>query len=157
MWANRFLDLARLVASWSKDPRTKVGAVAVLDKRTRETGYNGLPQGVLDLPERMLPPAKYIWTAHAEANMVATAARPRLAGTTVYVTHPCCSECAKLLIQAGVARVCIGAGETVMQNDPERQEGFEAAMTMFREKGVEVEFAAASIALSFATGDLLEH
>jgi len=143
MWANRFLDLARLVASWSKDPRTKVGAVAVLDKRTRETGYNGLPQGVLDLPERMLPPAKYIWTAHAEANMVATAARPRLAGTTVYVTHPCCSECAKLLIQAGVARVCIGAGETVMQNDPERQEGFEAAMTMFREKGVEVEFAAA--------------
>jgi dCMP deaminase len=143
MWANRFLDLARLVASWSKDPRTKVGAVAVLDKRTRETGYNGLPQGVLDLPERMLPPVKYIWTAHAEANMVATAARPRLAGTTVYVTHPCCSECAKLLIQAGVARVCIGAGETVMQNDPERQEGFEAAMTMFREKGVEVEFAAA--------------
>lgn len=143
MWANRFLDLARLVASWSKDPRTKVGAVAVLDKRTRETGYNGLPQGVLDLPERMLPPAKYIWTAHAEANMVATAARPRLAGTTVYVTHPCCSECAKLLIQAGVARVCIGTGETVMQNDPERQEGFEAAMTMFREKGVEVEFAAA--------------
>lgn len=142
MWSDRFLQLARLVASWSKDPRTQVGAVAVLDKRTRETGYNGLPQRVLDLPERMQPPEKYIWTAHAEENLVATAARARLEGTTVYVTHPCCAPCARMLIQAGVARVCIGAGETVMQNDPERQKGFEAAMTMFRESGVEVTFAA---------------
>ena len=142
-WTGRFVALANVMAGWSKDPRTQVGAVAV-DPETRrivETGYNGLPRGVRDTPERMLPDplpghemgAKYLFTAHAEENLVAHAARDRLEGTTVYVTHFCCAACTRMLINAGVKRVVVGAGKTSMP-----VEQFEAARTMFEEAGVVV-------------------
>lgn len=133
-WDQRFLDLAHHISLWSKDPSTKVGAVAVSDARAvLETGYNGIPRGVLDLSERMERPAKYIWTAHAEENLVAHAARKVLCGSTVYVTHMCCAGCARMLINAGVKKVIVGSGSTSM---PEEQ--FEAARQMFLEAGVVV-------------------
>lgn len=134
-WQERFLSLAQTVAQWSKDHTTKVGAVAVASsKQILETGFNGLPRGVHDLPERMERPAKYIWTAHAEENLVAHAARKVLEGSTVYVTHPCCNACARMLINAGVAKVVVGSGQTSMP-----LEQFEAALAMFEEAGVELE------------------
>lgn len=136
-WTERFLNLARNVAEWSKDPNTKVGAVAVGEsKQILETGFNGLPRGVQDLPERMERPAKYIWTAHAEENLVAHAARKQLEGSTVYVTHLCCNACARMLINAGVGKVVVGDGMTSMP-----VEQFDAATTMFDEAGVELEFS----------------
>lgn len=134
-WTSRFLDTARYFASWSKDPRTQVGAVAVgSSNEIVASGYNGLPRGVRDLPERMLPPQKYDWTIHAEANLVAQAARPVLGGKTVYITHPPCSQCAGLLIQAGVARIVYGDGTTNMP--PEK---FDIARIKCCEAGVELE------------------
>ena len=133
-WIQRFLDVTKTVASWSKDPNTHVGAVAVSDARAvLETGFNGLPRGVNDLPERMERPAKYLWTAHAEENLVAHAARRQLEGSTVYVTHLCCAACARMLINAGVAKVVVGDGQTSMP-----QEQFDAASVMFEEAGVMV-------------------
>ncbi len=132
-WASRFMDAAKLVASWSKDPTTKVGAVAVNESRQiLSTGYNGLPRGVLDDLGRMERPAKYLWTVHAEANLIAHAARHgiSLKDSTVYCTHPSCSQCAALLIQAGVASLIVGPGTTSM--DPE---SFEAGKRMFQEAG----------------------
>ena len=112
-----------------------MGAVAVASsKQILETGFNGLPRGVQDFPERMERPAKYLWTAHAEENLVAHAARKVLEGSTVYVTHLCCNACARMLINAGVAKVVVGPGQTSMP-----LEQFEAALTMFEEAGVEVE------------------
>lgn len=139
-WQERFLSLAQAVAQWSKDPTTKVGAVAVAEtKAILETGFNGLPRGVQDLPERMERPAKYIWTAHAEENLVAHAARKQLEGSTVYVTHLCCNACARMLINAGVAEVVVGPGQTSMP-----VEQFEAAVTMFEEAGVKLVLDSAS-------------
>jgi dCMP deaminase len=136
-WHKRFLNLARAIAEWSKDPNTKVGAVAVgASKQILETGFNGLPRGVQDLSERMERPAKYIWTAHAEENLVAHAARKQLEGSTVYVTHLCCNACARMLINAGVAKVVVGDGKTSMP-----LEQFDAATTMFDEAGIELEFS----------------
>lgn len=133
-WVDYFSGLARYVASKSKDPSTQVGAVAVgADQEVLETGYNGLPRGVIDLGGRMQRPAKYLWTSHAEENLVATAARPRLKGTTVYVTHLCCSRCARMLINAGVKRVICGDGTTSMPADE-----FEVAKQMFLEAEVEL-------------------
>lgn len=132
-WIARFLEEAWAKARWSKDS-TKVGAVAVDgDKVILESGFNGLPRGVEDLPERMERPAKYLWTAHAEENLVAQAARPRLKGSTVFVTHLCCNGCARMLINAGVAKVVCGDGRTSMP--PEQ---FEVAVQMFYEAGVEL-------------------
>ena len=133
-WHSRFLSLAATIAQWSKDPSTKVGAVAVGSARQLlESGYNGPPRGVRDLDERMERPAKYLWTAHAEENLVAHAARKQLEGSTVYVTHLCCAACARMLINAGVAKVVVGDGQTFMP-----REQFDVASVMFEEAGVEV-------------------
>jgi dCMP deaminase len=132
-WSNRFMDLAKHVAAWSKD-RTKVGAVAVSDaKAVLTTGYNGIPRGVDDASHRFERPGAYLYMAHAEENLVAHAARTVLQGATVYVTHMCCAACARMLINSGVKRVVVGDGTTRM--DPEH---FAVATEMFREAGVEL-------------------
>jgi dCMP deaminase len=135
-WTQRFLDLAAHVAAWSKDPSTKVGAVAVdpVSRAVLSTGYNGLPRGVEDQCARMQRPGKYLWTAHAEENLVAHAARQTLQGATVYVTHLCCANCTRMLINAGVKRIVCGPGLTNMD-----YEHFQVARTMMAEAGVELE------------------
>ena len=138
-WDERFLAVAALVATWSRDPSTKVGAVAVRDRRILATGFNGLPRGVADLRERLENrELKLAMVAHAEANCITHAAQAgvSLTGATVYVTpfHPC-SNCAALLINSGVTRVVIP--KTVV---PERwQVNFTLASTMFYEAGVSLE------------------
>ena len=108
-WNYRFLDLAKTLAKWSKDPSTQVGAVAVKNKRILGTGYNGFPHGISDLPGRLSDRnEKLLRTVHAEANIIAHAARHgvSLAGSTVYVwPFLPCSNCCTLLIQAGITRV----------------------------------------------------
>lgn len=130
-WTDYFLAMATLVASKSKDPATKVGCVIVgPDREVRATGYNGLPRGVADIPERMERPAKYLWTSHAEENAVAQAARVgvSLKDCTAYVTHHPCARCARSLIQAGIGKVVIGTGQTSMP-----PEEFDVAGRMFFE------------------------
>jgi len=133
-WHDYFMEMADVVASRSKDPSTKVGCViASDDKVVISTGYNGIPAGVDDKPERMERPAKYLWTSHAEENAVAQAARTgaRLRGGTAYVTHMPCARCARTLIQAGIVTVYVGVGKTSMP-----MEEFDVASQMFREAGV---------------------
>ena len=133
-WHDYFMEMADVVASRSKDPTTKVGCVIVSDdKVVVSTGYNGIPAGVDDKPERMERPAKYLWTSHAEENAVAQAARvgSRLRGGSAYVTHMPCSRCARMLIQAGIVMVHVGGGKTSMP-----MEEFDVARQMFREAGV---------------------
>ena len=46
-WNDRFMDMAMLMSTWSKDPSTQTGAVIVGEgKVILSTGYNGLPRGV---------------------------------------------------------------------------------------------------------------
>ena len=53
-WHKRFIELAKTIAQYSKDPNTKVGAVIVdSEKRIVSMGYNGFPRKVLDLDERL--------------------------------------------------------------------------------------------------------
>jgi dCMP deaminase len=102
-WDARFIALASLVASWSKDPSTQVGAVIVdQDKRIVSTGFNGFPQGVNDAPvDREV---KLLRTIHAEENALLFARR-NVTGMTIYVTRPPCARCAAKLVQSGIARV----------------------------------------------------
>ena len=66
-WDGRFLDAAALVASWSKDPSTRVGCVIVNERRhIVATGYNGFPKGVEDSVERLNDrPTKYLMVQDA--------------------------------------------------------------------------------------------
>ncbi len=137
-WDYKFLDLAKTLAEWSKDPSTKVGAVAVKDRRILGTGYNGFPHGISDLPGRLQDrQEKLLRTVHAEANIIAHAARHGvvLEGSTVYVwPFLPCSNCCTLLIQAGVRRVV--APDLPI---PDRwEESFNLSRSMFNEAKVEL-------------------
>lgn len=135
LWTEYFMEIARVVAKKSKDS-TKVGAILVgPDKEIRLTGFNGPPRGVRDTETRRERPTKYLFASHAEANLIAFAAREgiRTKDCTVVVTHAPCAGCAKALIQAGVSRVVHGDGQTSMP-----AEEFEAARVMFDEAGVEI-------------------
>lgn len=134
-WHEYFYRFAELAAQKSKDS-TKVGAVLVgPEKEIRLTGFNGPPRGVIDSAERRERPAKYLFASHAEANLIAFAAREGIStkGCTVYVTHMPCSSCAKALIQAGIRCVVFGPGTTSMP-----YEEFQAATQMFDEAKVKL-------------------
>lgn len=116
-WDRRFLKMAELVASWSKDPSTKCGAVIVRPDRTiASTGYNGFPKGCSDASEfyedREL---KYARVVHAEVNAILHAREP-LNGYTIY-TWPAgwsgsCDRCATCIIQSGIKRIVHIRGES---------------------------------------------
>ena len=70
-WDYRFLKIAKEVGTWSKDPSTQVGAIAVNDKRIIATGYNGFPKGIKDTDELLSDrQAKLKLMVHAEMNMI---------------------------------------------------------------------------------------
>ncbi len=134
-WSDYLYGFAAHAATKSKDG-TQVGAALVGPEReVRLTAFNGPPRGVRDSEERRERPTKYLFASHAEANLIAFAAREgiRTKGCTVFVTHYPCSSCARTLIQAGVSHLVVGPGSTSM---PEQE--FEAARTMFAEAGVGV-------------------
>ena len=141
-WNRRFMEVAFLVASWSKDNSTKVGAVVVgPDREIRATGYNGLVRGVDDdKPERMERPTKYDFFEHAERNAIYNAC---LTGTslkncTIFITFPPCSDCARAIIQSGIKRVITNPFETTDKaKDKLWREKFEYSRQMFEEAGVE--------------------
>ena len=108
-WDARWLEIAGVVSTWSKDPSTQIGAIAVKDKRLVSTGYNGFPRGIQDYDDRWNNrEEKYKYVVHAEMNCIYNANyhNQSLKGSTMYIVGlPVCHECAKGIIQAGVVRV----------------------------------------------------
>ena len=137
-WQSRFFDLAYLVASWSKDPSSQIGAVIVdAQNRVISTGFNGLPVGVKDTEERLCDRAtKYKMILHAEENAIMFA-KQNLNGCSIYVTKmPPCAHCAALIIQSGIKFVYVPETEI-----PERwRESTELTRQMFKEAGVKIQF-----------------
>lgn len=140
-WDQRFLKLAEEVASWSKDPSRKVGAVAIGAKgQVLAQGYNGFPRGIDDSHSRYYNrQRKYELVVHAEMNVIfnATYNGVSLDGATMYVTGlPVCSECAKGIIQVGVRRVVMKDIEI-----PDSwQDSWRKTQEMFNEANVQFEF-----------------
>jgi dCMP deaminase len=134
-WDLRFLDLAKFISNWSKDPSTKVGAVIVdSQKRVVSMGYNGFPVGINDDPTRLNNrETKYKIIIHAESNAIIFANHD-LIGHTLY-TYPFmpCPRCAGLIIQAGINKV-------VSYNKmPERwHDDFSLSKELFEESGVDL-------------------
>jgi len=109
-WDKRYLDLAEQIASWSKDPSSKIGAVAVGEHgQILSQGYNGFPRGVEDTLHRWHDKKiKYDFVVHAEKNCIynATLNGVSLKDSTMYVSGlPVCHECAKAIIQVGIKTV----------------------------------------------------
>jgi dCMP deaminase len=109
-WDELFMRHAYLIASKSKDARTKIGAVMVRDRHVISEGYNGLPIGVDDCcPERQERPEKYFWFEHAERNSVFVCARhgTRTEGAVMFTQGIPCAECCRAVIQAGLVEVVV--------------------------------------------------
>jgi dCMP deaminase len=138
-WDIRFLELAKHISGWSKDPSTKVGCVVVgEDREIRSTGFNGFPRGISDDNDRLTDrEKKYPLICHAEENAIMHAARigVSLKGSTAYVTWPPCSRCARSLIQAGIKEVVYSTTEEI----PERWlDDFNISTGMLEEANVVV-------------------
>ncbi len=134
-WYGRFIHLARVIATWSKDKSTKVGCVIVGPQREiLSVGYNGFPRGIADdgrLDDRT---TKYPLIVHAEENAVLNATRTgsRIMGGVAFVTFAPCTRCSRMLIQAGIGEVVSPAGDV-----PERwREDLAIAAAMLKEAGV---------------------
>ena len=142
-WDKRFMDMAKMVGSWSScfQANRQIGAVIVRNKRIITTGYNGAPAGVMSCVERgeclrrklNIPSGtqhELCYAIHAEQNALIQAAKlgSSIEGATLYCTHQPCVICAKMIVNSGISRVVYGEGY------PD-----EFAMQMFEMAGVRIE------------------
>lgn len=99
----------RMAAEWaqlSHCTRKQVGALIVRDRMIIADGFNGTPSGFPNPCEDDAGDTHW-YVLHAEANAITKLARSNNAavGATLYLTMSPCRECAKLIHQAGIARV----------------------------------------------------
>ena len=118
-WSYRYIELARFVSTWSKDPSTKVGAVIFRpDGGIISLGYNGFPRGVSDSPEQLANrELKLMMTIHAEENAILSAGRngTPLNDSCIAITHHPCARCAGKIIQSGIKQVYFTTNEELEQ------------------------------------------
>jgi len=102
---DKYMGLAFIHASFSKDPHTQIGAVIVdSTNHILGTGYNGPPRIINDLAINWDRPEKYMVIEHAEANAIDHSAGPT-DGSTLYVTGKPCNGCMIRIVKAGIRRV----------------------------------------------------
>jgi dCMP deaminase len=138
-WDELFMRHVYLIATKSKDPRTRIGAILVKDGVIISEGYNGIARGVKDLPERYNnKEIKYAFVVHGEANSVLNAIRhgTNTTGSICYTQGIPCNECAKVLIQAGIKEVVVHKQWPAMNQ--KWLNSIKITKTMFRESGVKI-------------------
>jgi dCMP deaminase len=110
-----YMDVAERFAKLSSAKRLQVGAIVVKDDRIISIGYNGMPAGwdntcedVIEIHEdggivtKTKPEV-----IHAEANAIAKLAKSSESGdgSTMFLTHAPCIDCAKQVYTAGIKKV----------------------------------------------------
>ena len=123
-----YIKVAQICSENSKANKLKVGAIIVKDQQIISDGFNGTPSRFdnqcedvkhKDLNRCSLCSQKHCEgcdnielltrpeVMHAESNAITKCAKYGKAtlGSTIYITHTPCIECAKLIIQAGIKRV----------------------------------------------------
>lgn len=131
-WDYRFLEMGKLVSTWSKDPSTQVGAVIVdPSRRVVSLGYNGFPVGVSDDFRLDNRKTKYKMVVHAECNALLYASKD-LTNCAIY-TYPFmpCPKCAGMIIQSGIRRIVSYKTNTIRW-----AQDFEISRNMFNETDV---------------------
>ena len=110
-----YMDVAQRFAELSYAKRLHVGAIVVKDDRIISIGYNGMPAGwdnncefecvhpQTKIPELVTRPE----VLHAERNALDKLAKGNEGGqgSTMFVTHAPCLECAKSIYGAGISSI----------------------------------------------------
>lgn len=139
-WDVRFMKLAHHVATWSKDPSTKVGAVVTSGRRVLGLGYNGFPAGTDDSSALYKDRTqKYPRVVHAEMNALLQSNRLLAQeDMTLFATLYSCADCAGPVINFGIRRVVFPYPS---EDEKSRWgESNEIARQMYQEAGVIVDY-----------------
>ena len=109
-----YMDVAQRFSELSSAKRLQVGAIVVKDDRIISIGYNGMPSGWdnncedhIQLSDDTTMTKTKPEVIHAEANAIAKLARGNESGdgSTMFLTHAPCIDCAKQMYTAGVKAV----------------------------------------------------
>ena len=102
----QYLRIAQIWSENSYAKRLKVGAIIVKDQMIISDGYNGTPQGFINICEDNNGNT-HPYVLHAEANAITKVAQSTNSSkdATLYTLVSPCMECSKLIIQAGIKRV----------------------------------------------------
>jgi dCMP deaminase len=109
-----YMDTAKRFAQLSTAKRLQVGAIIVKDDRIISIGYNGTPPGWDNDCEYWVEDGDLGsgWKTkpeviHAEANAIAKLAKSSESGdgSTMFLTHSPCMECAKQILTTGIKKV----------------------------------------------------
>jgi len=145
-WDERFLRIAREVATWSKDPSRQIGSVLVGEQdQIIAQGFNGFPRGINDTDERYNNrEIKYKLVVHSECNCIYNAVNSGadVRGSTIYVAGlPVCHECAKVIIQVGIKRVVMDTHYVETKDDQvDWTDSNKLTLMMFDEAHIEYSF-----------------
>ena len=104
-WPETWMSIAKVVAQRSYDPRLKVGSIVVSADNTQmlSIGYNGNYKGGPHEPESLdVGQSGFI---HSEANALIKCDFNFGKKKHMYLTHSPCRACAKLIVNAEIARV----------------------------------------------------
>lgn len=101
-----YLKMAREWGKLSHCKRKQVGALIVKDRMIISDGFNGTPTGFDNCCEDEEGVTKWE-VLHAEANAILKVAGSTQSadGATLYITLSPCTQCSKLIHQAGIKRV----------------------------------------------------
>lgn len=137
-WDEYFIRITELVATRSTCLRRSVGAVIVKNKHILATGYNGAPSKVSHcsetgcLREKLNVPSgerhELCRGTHAEQNAIIQAAKHGISidGADLYTNTKPCSICSKMIINAGIKRVCfLGDYSDGMSEEMMKEAGIE--------------------------------
>jgi dCMP deaminase len=112
---NYFSRIAEETAQLSSARRLKVGCIIVKNGRILSIGYNGTPAGwdnnceneFTTHPENLTKLVTKVEVSHAEENCLMKMATSTESsdGATMFITHPPCINCAKLINLAGIKKV----------------------------------------------------
>jgi dCMP deaminase len=110
-----YMDVAIRFSELSSAKRLKVGAIIVKDDRIISIGYNGMPSGWTNVCEVVIEQHEdggqvtktKDEVIHAEANAIAKLAKGTESGdgSTMFLTHAPCIQCAKQIFTAGINKV----------------------------------------------------
>jgi len=143
-WDTYFMSMVYLVASKSKDKKTRIGAIVVgNDKEIKSTGYNGFVRGLNDnVHEKQEEPEKYYWFEHAERNAIynATLIGTSLKGCRMYTNGIPCMDCARGVVQSGILEVIVDKRWNDANSSGKWEEHAKRSLDMFEEVRVKVRY-----------------
>lgn len=105
-----YMDVAKRTAHLSRAVRLQVGAIVVKDDKIISLGFNGTPSGWDNNCEIILEDGTLKTkpeVLHAEMNAISKLAKSNEsgAGSTIFITHAPCIDCAKMIYQSGIKEV----------------------------------------------------